>query len=134
YYHFSPYLQFRTIERRLPLMSRSIADIAESYMTGWKNKDIGLIAKDLHPDVHYKGPMAERTGREGLVAGMSRLLPILIDVHVRSKFVGQNQTFYAYDFVCKEPIGLSRIAELLTFEDGKIKSIELFFDARPWAA
>jgi len=111
----------------------SIREIADAYIAAWKNKDIDAIACYLHPHVHYKGPMAERTGREGLVAGMRKLLPILIDVNVRSKFANGNQTLYAYDFICKEPIGVSRIAELLTFEGEKIKSIELFFDARPWA-
>ena len=110
----------------------NIRSIADSYIAAWKNKDIDEIARHLHPDVHYKGPMAERTGREALVAGMKRLLPMLIDVNVRSAFAEGNQTLYAYDFICREPIGVSRIAELLTFEGEQIKSIELFFDARPW--
>ncbi len=87
-----------------------IQEIADAYMAAWKNKDIARIAKHLHPDVHYKGPMAERTGREGLVAGMHRLLPMLIDVNVRSKFASGNQTLYTYDFVCREPLGLCLIA------------------------
>ncbi len=113
-------------------MSKNISEIAESYLAGWKNKDIQQIASHLHPDVHYKGPMAERTGREGLVAGMQNLLPMLQGINVRSKFATATQTMYTYDFICEEPLGVCRIAELLTFDGDQIKSIELFFDARPF--
>ena len=39
---------------------------------------------------------------------------------------------FAYDFVCEPPIGVCRTAELITFEDGLVKTIELFYDARPF--
>jgi hypothetical protein len=40
---------------------------------------------------------------------------------------------FCYDFVCREPIGVSRTAEWLRFEGSLIREIELFFDARPFA-
>jgi hypothetical protein len=41
---------------------------------------------------------------------------------------------FAYDFVCRDPIGVCRTAELVRFQDGLIRDIELFFDARPFEA
>jgi len=37
-----------------------------------------------------------------------------------------------YDFVLKNPIGVIRTASLLAFAGESIRSIELFFDARPF--
>lgn len=39
--------------------------LAEAYMTAWQNKDLDGIAEYIHPKVHFKGPMAEFTNREG---------------------------------------------------------------------
>ena len=38
----------------------------------------------------------------------------------------------AYDFLCSAPIGNCRTAELVTLEDGLIRDVELFYDARPF--
>lgn len=38
----------------------------------------------------------------------------------------------AYDFVCDEPLGSVRMADVLGIEQGLIRSIEMFFDPRPF--
>jgi len=37
-----------------------------------------------------------------------------------------------YDFVLREPIGITRAANLMTFEGELIRSVELFFDTGPF--
>jgi hypothetical protein len=113
-------------------MNANSMAIGESYMAAWQEKDIREIARHLHPEVHFKGPMAEVTGREAVVGSAQRMFPILKEINIRSKFASGNQAIFTYDFVCADPVGTCRTAELMTFEDGQIKSIELFFDARPF--
>ncbi len=107
-------------------------ETGESYLAAWKNKDIDAIASFLDPDVHFKGPMTEVDGAGAVLAGAQRMLPMLRDLQIRSKFASGNQAIFTYDFICQEPIGVCRTAELMTFENDRIKSIELFFDARPF--
>jgi hypothetical protein len=45
-----------------------------------------------------------------------------------------DRAMFAYDFICRDPIGVCRTAELVRFQDGLIRDIELFFDARPFEA
>src|SRR5665213_2193095 len=113
-------------------MTASTLDLATSYLSAWGRKDVAAIAQHLDPDVHFKGPMTDVTGRDRVVASTERILPMLQAFIVRSTFVSGDRAMFAYDFVCHPPIGTCRTAELVTFVNGLVKSIELFYDARPF--
>jgi hypothetical protein len=104
----------------------------EAYLKAWTNKDLQEIAKYLHPNVHFIGPMTETTGKEKLLQSANRMFGLLKTLEVRSKFAFGDQAIFTYDFICADPIGVCRTAELMTFKEGLIGRIELFFDARPF--
>ncbi len=106
--------------------------VGKAYLKAWNNKDVEGIAECLHPDVHFIGPMAQTTGKESVLQAARRMFGLLKTVEVRSEFASGGQAIFAYDFVCAGPIGVCRTAELMTFKDGLIARIELFFDARPF--
>jgi hypothetical protein len=107
-------------------------EIAEEYLAAWKRKDAGGIAKLLHSDVHLESPIADLKGRETFLATCRKIFPRLKDVVVRARFASEKQAMLVYDFVLKEPIGVTRTANLMTFDGELIRSIELFFDAMPF--
>jgi hypothetical protein len=107
-------------------------EIAEEYLAVWKRKDAGGIAKLLHSGVHLKSPIADLKGCEAFLATCGKIFPHLEDVVVRARFASEKQAMLVYDFVLKEPIGVTRTANLMTFQGELIRSIELFFDARPF--
>jgi ketosteroid isomerase-like protein len=113
-------------------MNKNILASAEAYLQAWHRKDISEIAKHLHPDVSFIGPMTQVTGKEPVLESSKKIFRLLQKLNVRSIFSSGDQVMAAYDFVCAEPIGVCRTAELLTFKDGLISGIELFFDARPF--
>ncbi len=113
-------------------MNETILTAAEAYLKAWDGKDLAGISKYLHPEVHFIGPMAEVTGKEPVLASSKRMFPLMQNLKVRSVFASGDQVMAAYDFVCAEPVGNCRTAELMTFKDGLISRIELFFDARPF--
>ena len=113
-------------------MSIATLDVAKQYLEAWKSKDLDAIARHVHPNIQFKGPMSELSGRESFLAACQRMFPMMVELRIRSAFESGNQAIFAYDFVCSPPIGLCRTAELLTVEDGLITSVELFFDARPF--
>ena len=104
----------------------------EAYLKAWDSKDLEGIAEYLHPEVHFIGPMTEMIGKEKVPQSAKRLFGLLETLEVRSKFASGDRAFFTYDFVCADPIGVCRTAELMTFKDGLISRIELFFDARPF--
>lgn len=115
-------------------MPKSIESLCASYLDAWSRKDIEGIATHLHPNVHFKGPMQELNGREAVLISTRRIFPLLLRLDVRARFISGDQAMFAYDFVCHEPIGVCRTAEMVRFEDGLIRETELFFDARPFEA
>ena len=115
-------------------MSKSIEPSCTDYLNAWSRKDLDGIAVHLHPEVHFKGPMQELNGRDAVLASSKRIFPPLERLNVRAQFVSGERAVFAYDFVCREPIGVCRTAELVHFQDGLIRDIELFFDARPFEA
>jgi hypothetical protein len=106
--------------------------VAEAYYEAVNNKDIASVAEYFHPEIQFTSPMAQLSGRDAALEAVRRLLTILKGVHVRAKFSSGDQVMMAYDFEFPDPIGVSRTAALMTFADGLISRLELFFDARPF--
>lgn len=115
-------------------MLKSIESSCTAYLDAWSRKDLDGITVHLHSDVHFKGPMQELSGREAVLASSKRVFPLLERLDIRAKFVSGDRAVFVYDFVCRDPIGVCRTAELVRFQDGLIRDIELFFDARPFEA
>jgi hypothetical protein len=105
---------------------------AEAYLAAWQKKDLAGIGEHLHADVHFKGPMSETTGKDAFLAAAQRIFPPLQSLTVRHTFASGGAVAAIYDFNCAAPIGVCRTAELITFQDGLISGVELFFDARPF--
>jgi hypothetical protein len=115
-------------------MLNTVEGKCAAYMDAWSRKDLDAIGALLHPKVHFKGPMQELNGREAVLAASQRIFPLLEKFVARQQLVSGERAMFAYDFICREPIGLCRTAELIQFEDGLIRETELFFDARPFEA
>src|SRR5690348_8254901 len=85
-YHPSyPALQPRFRGRRTRPMSDH-RQIEQAYLEGWRQKDLARIQTHLHPNVTFKGPIAEIAGREDFTAAVQRMLGLLKDVEVRGIF------------------------------------------------
>jgi hypothetical protein len=66
---------------------------------------------------------------------MRNLGPIIERVNVMKIFVDDADACAIYDFVTNQPsIGVTPCAEWYRVEEGKIKSMSLLFDARPYEA
>ncbi len=108
--------------------------IADAYIDAWSRKDAAAIADLIAPSVTFKGPMAQTQGAGPFMAAVGAMFALLRRIDRRALFVDGDAALAVYDFVCAEPIGACRTAEMLTIEGGKIVASELFFDARPFEA
>jgi hypothetical protein len=124
-------LSGQTGERR---MSKSIADVCARYANAWQRKDLDAIAALIHSEIHFKSPTAETEGRDTYVSATARFLPLIERVAVRAQFISGDRAMFAYDFVCRDPIGVCPTAELVRVENDLIRESEVFFDARPFEA
>lgn len=113
-------------------MQRGNVEIAEKYYKAMGEKNVPEMAKLLHPNVEFIGPLAEMRGKEPIVEAIKRITSIYNSLTVREKFSADDRVMVVYDLDCPAPLGNLRIAALLKINAGFIEKMELFYDARPF--
>ena len=101
---------------------------AEEYYKLVGEKNIEGFKKYLDPDVEFKGPLAALNGREAVITATSNFTNACQSLTIRAKFGEGDQAMLVYDV---DIPGISKSfpgASLLTFRDGLIVRIELFYD------
>jgi SnoaL-like domain len=105
---------------------------AEAYYKSYNEKDLTAIARHLHPAVQLVAPMGKSLGKDAVLEAVKRLLGIVKSIEIRAKFGSGDQVMLAYDLSYGEPAKVCPTAVLMSFKDGLIVRIELFYDARPF--
>lgn len=107
-------------------------ETAEAYYEAMGNKNTQEMAKYLHTDVHFIGPLAEIKGKESVLEAAKRLASLYTSLSIRAKFGSGDQVMIVYELDCQAPIGNFRVAALMDIRKELIERIELFYDARPF--
>ncbi len=113
-------------------MSEKNIASAVAYYQAMNNKDLSVMEKYLHPEVHLVSPLADVTGRDAVLNSIKNVVAALSRLTIRAQFGTGDRVMLAYDVDFPAPIGRARAAVLLTFQEGLIIRYELFFDARPF--
>lgn len=101
---------------------------AERYYQLVGEKNAEGIKEFLHPDVEFFGPLATLKGREAVLEATRGFMNAFRTMAIRKKFGSGDQAMIVYD---SDIPGISTSfpgASLLSFRDGLIVKIELFFD------
>lgn len=106
--------------------------IAEAYYTAWGEKDVSKMEKFLHPEAQLITPLEEMAviGKEAILEKLKKGAAFFNALTIRSKFGAGDQTMLVIDVDFPAPAGNLRSASLMTFQEGLITRIELFFDAQ----
>jgi SnoaL-like domain len=114
-------------------MSESVRELVREYVAAAGDKRFDRLAELVHPDATLDGTVkAQAEGAEAFVQGFRNLGPIIQRNDVRDLVVEGDRAFVLYDFVTDTPVGPVLCGELLTIEDGLIRSSTLIFDWRRW--
>jgi ketosteroid isomerase-like protein len=113
-------------------MDKKNKTIAEVFYTAMANKNIASVEQYVHPDVHFSGPLGEMQGKQAYLAGVKNFTNLFTDLKIRTILSSEDQAMVVYDLDFPAPIGQLPSAALMTFTDGLITKIELFFDASPF--
>jgi hypothetical protein len=106
--------------------------IAKIYYQAMGDKDVARIEPYLHSQVELISPLAHVTGKEAFMQAIERFSGFLNTLTIRTAFGSGDQTVVIYDTDFPMPIGTVSSASLMTFSNGLIIKVELFFDARPF--
>ena len=115
-------------------MEQKNIELVKNYYNAMTNKDLDTMAKCLHEDIHFHGPLADRNGKDELLEA-SKIFFSMIDglkLNDSDIFANADKVMLAYDLHGKEPVGTFRVAALITIKDDLIFSLELFYDSMPF--
>jgi hypothetical protein len=113
-------------------MSSANLNKAESYYLAMYHKNYEEMASYIHPNVHFIAPLSTIDGKESVVRAAKHFSLLFDNLKIREKFEHSDKVMLVLDLDCPSPIGTIRYASMLSFENGLISRIELFYDARPF--
>jgi ketosteroid isomerase-like protein len=65
-------------------MKQEAARIAEAYLQAWQRKDEADIAKFVHPQIEFVGPIAQTKGKDAFLASAQRMFSLLKEIKVHT--------------------------------------------------
>jgi hypothetical protein len=110
------------------------AEVVEQYQRAFGSGDVATARSLLADDLHFKGPFEEFNNAEEYMNSIARLAQIVTGTDVKKVLAEGDDVVTIYDLHTNTPAGTSNIAEWATVKGGKIQTIRVFFDARPFAA
>ena len=109
------------------------AEVAEGFFDAWTGKDFGRARGLLHDDVSFQGPIDSFSDADSYVASLRQLSGIVLGADKQKVFTDGDDVCVIYDLKTA-PVPSSRTCEWYHVRDGKIASVVVIFDARPFAA
>ena len=106
--------------------------IVERYFDAWTSKDFDTARSLLHDNLDFKGPIETLDNADALMESVKGLSQIVTGAERRGLVEQGDQVCVIYD-LHTAPIPTAAVAEWYTVRDGKIASMQAFFDARPFA-
>jgi len=109
------------------------AQVAEGFFDAWMSKDFERARELLHDDVAFEGPIETFSDADSYVASLRQLSGIITGVQKQKVFVDGDDVCVIYDLKTA-PVPSSRTCEWYRVHGGKVASVSVVFDARPFAS
>jgi ketosteroid isomerase-like protein len=108
------------------------AEIVERYFAAWTSGDFETARALLCDDLAFVGPFDTFDSADDLIRALRGLASVVTGAERRGLVADGDEVCVIYD-LHTQPIERAAIAEWFRVRDGKIASLEAFFDARPFA-
>ena len=111
---------------------RRAQETVERYFDAWTSGDFATARELLHDNMTFSGPIDSFDNADAFIETLKALSQILAGVRRRGIVSDDENTCLIYDLETA-PAGVTPVAEWYAVRDGKVASLEAFFDARPFA-
>ena len=115
-------------------LNTNVRDIVMGYQRAIGNSDWAAARHYLKDNMTFKGPLATYDKPEPYLEDLKKLHNIVKGVDMKKVFVDGSDVCLIYDMITNTPAGSAFISEWYHVEGGKIASVRVVFDARPFAA
>jgi ketosteroid isomerase-like protein len=117
---------------REDIMSTDRKALALAYLDAVGKQQYDRVEALLAPDLKFKGPAVTRTSAQDFLGALKRLAVIHLRNDVKRVFVDGDDVCVIYDFVTDTTAGALATIEWLSFDGGRIRAINLYYDRQPW--
>jgi hypothetical protein len=115
------------------MASSDAAAVVEQFFDAWTASDFERARRFLHDqEFRFEGPIDTFDDVDAYLDSLRRLAPIITGAERLKVFGDAGDVCVIYE-LRTEPVPRSRIAEWYRVRDGRIESILVMFDARPFA-
>lgn len=101
-----------------------------AYYTALGEKNVEGVKKYLHPDIQFTDPKETVIGKEAVLKAAQGFMGIFKALTIRAKFGSENQAMIVYEVEIPGLAKKLQAASLLSFQEGLISKIELFYDSK----
>lgn len=101
-----------------------------AYYTALDEKNMEKVKKYLHPDIQFSDPQETLIGRENVLEAARSFTNVFKSLAIRVKFGSEHQAMVVYEVEIPGLPQKLQAASLLSFQDGLIAKIELFYDSK----
>jgi ketosteroid isomerase-like protein len=108
------------------------AQVADEFLDAWSHKHFERARSLLHDDVSFTGPIDSFSDAETYLASLRRLSDIVTGTERRKVFVDGDEACVIYD-LHTTAVPTARVCEWFRVREGRIASVSVVFDARPFA-
>ncbi len=105
-------------------------NLGVAYYKALGEKNIEEVKKYLHPDIQFSDPQEMVIGRDAVLEAAKGFTGIFKTLTIRAKFGSEDQAMIVYDVEIPGLLKNLRAASLLSFQEGLISKIELFYDSK----
>jgi ketosteroid isomerase-like protein len=102
-----------------------------AYLEAFATKDFARLDTLIAPDLKFVGPARSFTGARELRAAAERISAVLVRNDVKRVFSDGDEVCVIYDLVT-DAVGAVHTVEWIKVTNGRIASINLFYDQLPW--
>ena len=118
--------------KKMEQSTEQLSGPALKYFDHWSKKEYQASAKYLADQLSFKGPIDTFNNSKDYLQAISRLSTIVTEVRRKKTFIDGKDALFVYDLVTTVA-GSVPCAEWIHSDNGKVESIQVFFDARPFA-
>ena len=113
-------------------MADDARSVVERYFNAWKQNDFDTMRSVLHDKLDFSGPIDHFDNADAYQQSVQGLSQVKTDLVVHKTFVDDADVLTWYDLhtTIGEP---APVADWSHVEDGKITTVRVVFDARPFA-
>jgi ketosteroid isomerase-like protein len=113
---------------------KTAKEIVNEYQAAMDKGNVAEARKLLADDMRFQGPLDKFDKPEPYLNALKQLAPVLERVEVQKVFEEGNEVARFCELHFRPPLPKTFVGEWFVVRGGKIASIRIAFDARPFAA